>query len=167
MIIGRGDLAKAIKDRKGFIFYCNGVSNRKTLTSYDMGVEVMEVINLPEDSMLVYISTLSIYYSNSEYTQHKQRMETIIQKNFENYCIFRIGNITWGSNPNTIINYLKDKIKKKKPYDIRKESRYVLDKAELNHWISLIPTSGKHEMNVTGKRYTVKEIVDKIKANEL
>jgi len=162
-IHGRGDIASVITDKDGYIFYCNGVSNRLPLTKDAMAKEVTEVSSTPKDSMFVYISTLSIYYSNSEYTQHKMRMEAIIQKNFPNYCIFRIGNIKWGDNPNTLINKLGSDIYHKRPLQIKDEYRYIIDKEEFRHWISMIPQTGKHEMNVTGQRFKVRTIVEQIK----
>lgn len=167
MIEGRGDIAKAILDREGFYFYCNGVSNRKPLDTPSEAKEIMEVINAPENLMLVYISTLSIYYSYSDYTEHKKKMESIIKKNFENYCILRIGNINWGTNPNTIINNLKYKINHKQKFECRDEYRYIINKDELNHWIGMIPAQGKHEMNITGMRYKIKDIVYHIKNGNL
>ena len=42
---------------------------------------------------------------------------------FENYNIIRIGNITWGTNPNTFLNYIKNKMKnnKREPVIVHKE----------------------------------------------
>ena len=94
-------------------------------------------------------------------------MEVLIKEKFKNYCIFRIGNIRWGDNPNTILNNLGYKIHHKQQFEIRDECRYLIDREEFRHWISMIPTKGKHEMNVTGQRYKVKEIVKLIKDGKL
>lgn len=159
MIQGRGDIGKAIQDREGFTFYCNGVSNRLPLTEDAIIKEATELDVLAEEEkeeqMFVYISTLSIYYSESEYTKHKIEMEEIVRHGFNNYCIFRIGNITWGDNPNTLINHLrKDKSR------IEDTTRYLTSKDELNHWLQMIPKTGKHEMNLTGRRMSIKDIVN-------
>ncbi|MCR4307449.1 MAG: hypothetical protein NUV80_02735, partial [Candidatus Berkelbacteria bacterium] len=90
MIKGRGDVSSAIKDRDGFIFYCNGASNRLPLTTDAKVKEITEVAGLDKSKMIVYISSLSIYYSDSKYTEHKRKMEEIVRKNFDNYCIIRI-----------------------------------------------------------------------------
>ena len=158
MVIGRGDIGKAIEDREGFLFYANGLSNRYTITGLSKDKEEDEILTHARTlKMFVYISTLSIYYSNSNYTQHKLRMEHIIKTNFRNYCIFRIGNITWGTNPNTLINHLK-----KDKSNIQDTYRYLIDKEELNHWLGMIPREGQHIMNVTGTRKTIKQIVNEI-----
>lgn len=163
MVIGRGDIGKVIEDREGFIFYCNGISNRYPITEELKEKEEDEILTHARTlKMFVYISTLSIYYAANKYTEHKKRMEHLIETNFRNFCIFRIGNITWGTNPNTLINHLK-----KDSTFVADTYRYLLDKEELNHWIGLIPQGGKEYMNVTGKRLKVKEIVESIKQGKL
>lgn len=155
MICGRGDIGKAIEDREGFLFYANGISNRYTITGLAKDKEEEEILTHARTlKMFVYISTLSIYYSESMYTAHKVMMERIIKQNFRNYCILRIGNITWGDNPNTLLNYLKANPDAKRE-DV---TRYLIDKDELNHWIGLIPRTGQHEFNITGKRVNVKTL---------
>ncbi len=159
MILGRGDIAKAIKDREGFTFYCNGVSNRTPFNEHQRlkeSNELWRIFNVGFNGMFVYISSLSIYYSDSEYTMHKIFMESFVKSNFNNYCILRIGNITWGDNPNTLINHLK-----KDTSRIEDTFRYLIFKEEFNHWVGLIPKMGKHEMNVTGEMISIKEIVHK------
>lgn len=162
MIIGRGDIGKAIKDREGFLFYANGISNRFPITELSKHKEEEEILTLARTiKMFVYISTLSIYYSDSEYTQHKLRMERLIKTNIRNYCILRIGNITWGDNPNTLVNYLK--INQSRTDDTY---RYLIDENELNHWIGMIPKTGQDSMNITGRRISVPELVSKINNNK-
>lgn len=163
MIIGRGDIATAIKDREGYTFYVNGVSNRTPITDVTASNEVVGVSACDKECMFVYVSTLSIYYSNSEYTRHKVMMENLIRKNFDNYAIIRIGNIKWGDNPNTLLNNLSFKIHNGQTFRTLDEYRYLIDREEFQHWLSMIPRYGKHEMNITGQRYKVKEIVKMIK----
>lgn len=163
MIIGRGDIASAIKDRDGFIFFCSGVSNRTKLTIKDKNKEMDDVLKSNKSKMFVYISSLSIYYSKSEYTKHKIKMEEVVKSKFKNYCILRIGNIIWGTNPNTLINFFIRKVENKERFKVENTNRYLLDKPELNHWIGLIPKSGKHEMNITGKMVNVKKLVKRIR----
>lgn len=156
MIIGSGDIAKAIQDREGFIFYASGNSNRHPIKPCESDKEV------GLDEMFVYFSTLSIYYSDSEYTKHKIEEEQEIKRKLVNYCIVRIGNITWGDNPNTIINHLR-----KDQSRIDDTYRYLIDQDELNHWLQLIPRYGKHEFNITGRRMKVSEIVKEINDGRL
>lgn len=163
MIIGRGDIAKEIPDREGFIFYANGSSNRLPLTKGNRSLEFNEVYQQHNTSdMFVYFSTLSIYYpgERSEYTEHKIMMEKTIQSFFTNYCIMRIGNIDWGDNPNTLINRLKRDSSK-----VQETYRYILNREEFRHWCGMIPKTGQHIMNVTGKLTWVPDLVNQINAN--
>src|SRR3989344_6049946 len=124
MIIGDGDIASALKDKKEFLYFASGVSNSQ---------ETRE-------------------------SEHKIEMEKMVKNNFKYYTIIRLGNITWGKNPHTLINFIRNKLKNKEKIKIQPVYRYLVDKDEFLHWISLIPT-WNCEMNITGKRLLVKDIV--------
>lgn len=169
MIIGRGAIASIIQDREGFIFFAAGESNRFPFTEERGRAEEREIqdifINSPK-SMFVYFSGLNIYYPDggrSEYTKHKLRMEALVKGIFPDYCIIRLGSITWGDNPNTLINYIKNKIKETGDCEAKEVYRYLHTKEELQHWFGMIPTSGKHEMNVTGKMVWMPDLVKTLK----
>jgi len=167
-VIGRGDIATSITDREGFTFFCAGVSNREPLTDRARQNEMSRIWRMNGTSdMFVYISTLSVYYSDSDYTNHKRDMERLVSRTFDNYCILRIGNIVWGDNPHTLLNHFRSKIVAGEPLDIQDTYRYLIDKEELNHWVEMIPEKGKHELNITGKRLKVERIVELIKEGKL
>ena len=86
-------------------------------------------------------------------------MEALIKQEFLRYTIMRLGNITWGTNPHTLINYFRQQLKADKPITIQNTYRYIIDKDEFLHWIGLIP-DWSCEMNVPGRRMKVSEIVD-------
>jgi len=116
--------------------------------------------------MFVYISGLNIYYPDggrSEYTQHKIDMEYIVKKWFTNYCIFRLGSVTWGDNPNTLLNSIRKQIELTGTCEAKPVYRYLHSKEELTHWFGLIPSSGKHEMNVTGQMVWMPDLIETIK----
>jgi hypothetical protein len=174
MIIGRGSIASVIPDREGFIFFANGISNRTPLTDEAMNKErqqIMDFIPISQGKMFVYVSGLNIYYKEgdgrSDYTQHKLNMEDIVKCYFKDYCIFRLGSITWGDNPNTILNYMKREIIKNGTCEAKNVYRYFHTKEELAHWFGMIPTTGKHEMNVTGRTIWVPDLVEMIKKGEI
>lgn len=173
MIIGRGSIAQVIPDREEFIFFAAGESNRFELTEERAHIEKLKISAWIEsrDQMFVYISGLNIYYPEndrrSEYTDHKMHMEDLIKNNFENYTIIRLGSITWGDNPNTLLNSLKSQIASDSNFEGRPVYRYLHSKQELTHWFGMIPRFGKHEMNVTGKLTWVPDLVEKIKRGEL
>jgi len=165
MIIGDGDVAKALSELivdKDFLFFASGVSNSKELRESEYQREKDLLLSQDENKHIVYFSSLSIFYATERYQQHKIEMERIIKNTFYRYTIIRIGNISWGSNPNTIINFFKNKIKNNEPFEIQDTFRHIIDKKEFLYWISMIP-SWSCEMNCPGRMLTVKQIVKNIR----
>src|SRR3990167_7103610 len=101
MIIGNGDLASGIPDRDDLLFFCSGVSNSQELRESEYQREINLLLEQDKTKHIVYFSTLALFYSKTRYTKHKQYMEYLIKDNFRNWTIIRLGNITWGKNPNT------------------------------------------------------------------
>lgn len=155
MIVGHGDIASVLKDREGFLFFASGVSNSQCTDEEEYKREIKLLLEQDIRLHLVYISTLAVFYSDTRYTQHKLQIERIIKRRFPKYTILRIGNITWGTNPHTLINYLHAHPEA----EIRDEYRYIITKDEFLHWVNMIP-EWSCEFNITGKRMKVKEIVD-------
>jgi hypothetical protein len=155
VITGYGDIASILPKRDDLLFFASGVSNSLETRESEYEREIELLMEQPQNKRLVYFSTLASFYSSTRYTEHKRDMEEIIKEAFDKYCIIRIGNITWGTNPHTLINYLKAH----PDAEIKDEYRYVVDKEELLHWVNLIPT-WNCEMNVPGKMMKVREIKD-------
>ena len=105
MIIGNGDIASAIKDRKDLLFFASGVSNSRETRESEYRREIDLLLKQDKNSHIVYFSSLCVFYSNSRYAQHKRYMEKLV-KGFRKWTIIRLGNITWGTNPHTLINFL-------------------------------------------------------------
>ena len=154
MIIGNGDIASALPHREDLLFFASGVSNSKELRESEYEREKDLLLKQDKTKHIVYFSSLVVFYGHTRYTKHKKLMELLVKTCFENYTIIRIGNITWGTNPHTLINYLKAHPKA----EIKDEYRYVCDKEEFLHWINLIP-QWNCEMNITGRKMKVAEIV--------
>src|SRR3990167_7478274 len=159
-IIGNGDIAKVLKevDREDRLFFASGVSNSGETKRSEYEREKKLLLSQDKYRHIVYFSSFCVYYSDSLYAQHKRRMEGLVKKTFKHYTIVRIGNISWGSNPNTLINFLRNKIKNKQPYEVRSVYRYVVDKDEFLYWIKMIP-DWNDTMNIMGRRLLVKDIV--------
>ena len=87
-------------------------------------------------------------------------MESKVKLRFETYTIIRLGNITWGDNPHTLINFIRNKIRNSQPFDVKDEYRYIIDKDEFLHWMNMIP-DWNCEMNITGSRMKVADIITK------
>lgn len=160
MIVGNGDIAKALKDREGFIFFASGVSNSGEIPESEYQREIDLLLEQDISQRIVYFSSLAVFYSDTRYVQHKRDMEFII-KNFPHYNIVRLGNIDWGMNPHTLINYLRAHPEAK----IRNEWRYICSKDEFQYWVSMIP-EWNAELSIPGKRMKVKDVYEKyIKSN--
>lgn len=159
MIVGNGDVASALKKlsppHSNLLFFASGISNSQCVDEKEYHREYELLLDQPKDKHLVYFSSLAIFYSDTPYTRHKKYMEGRIKRMFANYTIVRLGNIDWGTNPHTLINYLRAH----PDAEIRDEYRYVIGQEEFLHWMSLIPR-WDCEMNCPGKLMKVKEIKD-------
>ena len=158
MIIGNGDIASVLIDREDRLYFASGVSNSQETRESEYQREVDLLLKQDRSQHIVYFSTLSVFYANTRYTQHKRKMEGLI-KEFPHYTILRLGNITWGSNPHTLINYIRAKVLNHEPVEIRDVYRYIIEKEELLHWVGLIP-DWNCEMSI-GQMMKVKDVVDK------
>ena len=167
-IIGNGDIATVLKKCKDndLLFFASGVSDSSETRASEFQREQDLLLSQDKTKHIVYFSSFCVFYSNSLYANHKAEMEEIIKKTFPRYCIVRIGNIAWGNNPHTIINFFKDKIKNDKPFVIQDVCRYVINEEEFICQIDMIPAQDC-ELSITGQRMKVSEIVDKIKEGKL
>ena len=154
MIIGHGDIASVLTDREDRLYFASGVSNSQETNEEEYQREKRLLMQQDKWRHIVYFSSLSVFYTDTRYSQHKREMEKMVKKNFGHHTIIRIGNITWGTNPHTIINYLRAHTNA----EIKDVYRYVVEKDEFLHWIDLIP-EWSCEMNIPGKRMKVIDIV--------
>lgn len=166
MIIGNGDIASVLKDREDILYFASGVSNSQETRQSEYQREIDLLLKQDKSKHIVYFGSLAIFYSDTRYVRHKRLMEELVKEHFKTYTIFRIGNIAWGKNPHTIINFFKNRIKNGEELEIRDEFRYVVNKEEFLYWIDLIP-AWSCEINVPGWRMKVSKIVEKIKAGKL
>jgi hypothetical protein len=161
MIVGRGDIASVLNDRDGAIFFVSGVSNSNETRESEFMREIELLDKQDKTKCLFYLSSIAVddMSKNSQYLQHKRKMELLIKSNFENYNIIRIGNITWGNNPNTFINYIKNKKNKGEPVEIKDEYKYVIDKEQLVLLTDNLPLTGQNTICVFGRMAKVAELV--------
>lgn len=153
-VIGNGDIASVLPDSP-LLFFASGVSNsqetREDQYQREIDLLMKQTQLFPH---LVYFSSLAVFESDTRYIKHKKKMEHLVKTFFPKHTIVRIGNITWGDNPHTLINYLKAH----KDAPIQDVYRYVVDKEEFLYWINRIPT-WSCEMNIPGRRMKVIDIV--------
>jgi hypothetical protein len=162
MIIGDGDIATVLKevDSDDLIFFASGVSNSQETRQSEFQRELDLLKEQNRGKRLVYFSSLSILYSQIDYARHKRFMEEAVKALFYDHTIIRLGNISWGTNPHTLINYLRANPNA----EIQDVYRYVIDKDEFLHWMRMIP-NWNIEMNCPGQMMKVKEIKDKYVLN--
>jgi len=167
-IVGNGDIATVLKeaDEKGLLFFASGVSNSQEKRESEYQREKDLLLSQDKSKHIVYFSSLAVFYGDSRYVEHKKEMEKLVKDNFSRYCIVRIGNIAWGSNSYTILNFFKNKIKNNEPFEIQDTYRYIVGKDEFLYWINMIP-DWNVEMNIVGRRMKVSEIVEEIKKGKL
>ena len=161
MIVGRGDIASVLNDRDGAIFFVSGVSNSNETRESEFMREIELLEKQDKTKCIFYFSSITVddMSKNSQYLQHKRRMELLVKSNFENYNIIRIGNITWGNNPNTFINYIKNKKSKGESVEIKDEYKYVIDKEQLVLLTDNLPLTGQNTICVFGRMAKVAELV--------
>lgn len=162
MIVGNGDIASVLMNRDDRIYFASGVSNSSETRELEYRREINLLYTLlseeNQSKRLIYFSSLCVFYSDTRYAKHKKIMEDWVRKLFPHHTILRVGNITWGSNPHTLINFIKNKIKNREPFEIQDVYRYIVEKDDFLYWIMMIP-DWNCEMNITGKRMLVKDIV--------
>ncbi|OGL25193.1 hypothetical protein A3A68_01820 [Candidatus Saccharibacteria bacterium RIFCSPLOWO2_01_FULL_48_13] len=159
MIIGNGDIASVLPEKKELLFFASGVSNSQEKRESQYLREKNLLLTQDKRSHIVYFSSLSVLYGDNRYAHHKREMEVLVKQEFFRHTILRIGNITWGTNPHTIINFFRNQLAKGKPIRIEDTYRYIIDKDEFLHWIGMIP-EWSCEMNIPGRRMKVSQIVD-------
>lgn len=154
-IIGSGDIASVLPERDDLLFFASGVSNSQETNVEAFRRETNLLLEQRGKQHIVYFGSLAIYYADTPYTQHKRQMESLVNDAFNKHTIMRIGNISWGTNPHTFINYFREHPEA----EVRDEYRYIVDQPEFLHWVDLIPP-WNCEMNVPGKRMKVQDAID-------
>lgn len=163
MIVGKGDIASILNDREGALFFVSGVSNSNETRDAEFFREIELLDKQDRSKCIFYFSSISVddisKVGSNKYLQHKLRMEALIKSNFQNYNIIRIGNIIWGNNPNTFLNYIRTKIKKGEPVLIKDEYKFVIDKEQLLLLTDNLPLIGQNTISVFGKMAKVNELI--------
>ena len=167
MIVGKGSIAKVLKDRNDLLFFASGVSNSSCIDEkeYDREFNLLKTISL--DQHIVYFSNLGIYYKKDRYTQHKINIEEYIRNNFKSYTIVRIEVCEWVTTSSTILNIFKKQLSQGTEPIIQDTTRYILSLNEFLYWIDLIKSGVKNEMNILGRKLTIAQIVEEINQHKL
>jgi len=163
MIVGRGDIASILNDREGVIFFVSGVSNSLEKRESEYEREYKLLSEQDKTKCIFYISSITIdnkeKFEMSRYLQHKKQMEDYIKSSFKNYNIIRIGNIIWGSNPNTFLNYIKNKVKNNESFFISDEYKFMISEKQLLSLTDNLPINSQNQISVFGQMVKVKDLI--------
>jgi hypothetical protein len=163
MIIGKGDIASILNDREGVIFFVSGVSNSLEKRESEYEREHKLLSEQDKTQCIFYISSITIdnkeKFEVSRYLQHKKQMEDYIKNNFKNYNIIRIGNIMWGNNPNTFLNYIKNKVKNNESFFISDEYKFMINEKQLLSLTDNLPIDSQNQISVFGQMVKVKDLI--------
>tara|TARA_R110001592_G_scaffold67551_1_gene207221 strand:- start:247 stop:738 length:492 start_codon:yes stop_codon:yes gene_type:complete len=163
MIIGKGDIASILIDREDVIFFASGVSNSSEIRQSEFERELELLSKQDKSKCIFYFSSITIdnkeKFKMNKYLQHKKSMEDYIKNNFQNYNIIRIGNIMWGTNPNTFLNYIKDKILNKKKVYLSDEYKFMVSKEQLLLLTNNLPLISQNQISIFGKMVKVKDLI--------
>jgi hypothetical protein len=162
IIDGHGDIANILRMRKGALYFAAGVSNSGCKDELEFIREKFRLRNAIRNAndlhlCLFYFGSISCFYNSNRYTKHKEEMEHIIKIECFDYNIIRIGNIDWGTNPNTFINFIRTKQAKGEQVEIRDEWKYMVSKEQLRLLCDNLPLAGKNEISIFGE---MKKVID-------
>lgn len=128
MIIWNWFLSKAFssyRDNNNILIFASWVSNsqNKDFKEFQREIDLLEItLKENKDKLFIYFWTCSVLDNTlheSLYVKHKLNAENIIKNSWNNYLIFRISNPVWRTNnPNTIMNFLYNKILNWEEFDI-------------------------------------------------
>lgn len=158
-ILGHGDIASILNDRPGALFFASGVSNSSCEDDSEFERETELLLRQDKNLFLFYFGTISMYEKSSAYVRHKIRMELWVRSIWTDYCIIRLGNLDWGTNQNTFLNYIRNRKAKNLPFEIRDEWKYMVSKDQLLLITDNIPLEGRHEINIFGNMAKVKDLI--------
>lgn len=177
MVVGSGMIATRFAEYTAderYVIFASGVSNSRETDAAQFAREthlLEKTIREHPDKTLVYFSTCSIEdpdAADSNYVQHKKKMEAMIRKQVRSFYIFRVSNVAGTSNnPYTLLNFFVFNILRDIPVTIWKNAcRNIIgidDVYSLIHHIlshRLWPNSVVNIANT--ENYSVPEIVETI-----
>ena len=143
MIIGNGLIAKSFLkkyDKDDIVIFASGVSNSKEDNPKNFKREkdlLLNTLETHQEIKFIYFSTVLIGYKHNQYYSHKKEMENLIRLHAKDYIIFRVPQLIGScGNNNNLINYLVDKIKSGKYFEVYDNlRRAVIDIEDLVNFV--------------------------------
>jgi nucleoside-diphosphate-sugar epimerase len=131
MIVGNGLVATAFRPwfakDAGRLVFASGVSNSRETRAEEFARErALLEPHIGRDALLLYFSTCSINdreLADSGYVVHKKAMEALVRE-ADRYAIFRLPQVVGRTrNPNTLTNYLHQKVSTGEPFQVWRNAR--------------------------------------------
>jgi nucleoside-diphosphate-sugar epimerase len=131
MIVGNGLVATAFRPwfakDAGRLVFASGVSNSRETRAEEFARErALLEPHIGRDALLLYFSTCSINDTeliDSAYVRHKKQMEALVRE-ARRFAIFRLPQVVGRtSNPNTLTNYLYQKVSSGTSFDVWSHAR--------------------------------------------
>lgn len=175
VVIGSGELGRAFENKRlgrNVYVFASGVSNSISAeqVNFNREVEMLKVASetIAKNETLIYFSSCFLSAPNKEMTKyyfHKQNMESLVSKLFENYIIFRLPQIfsTYQEGKSTLFNFIAYAIQNEKPFHLNMHAeRYVLHTDELVKLVKLFLSTDKYINTVVNLAYPNRIKVSKI-----
>lgn len=177
MVIGNGLIARSFEQytsSEEWVIFASGVSNSKTSVPADFEREAQLLAGTIAGNVakkIVYFSTSSVNdpdLQDTEYVQHKLRMEGLIQGKAQQYNIFRLSNLAgFSNNPHTVLNFFYQHIIEQLPFELWVNSeRNIIDVADVFITVDHVLQNGLFPnqcINIANtENYPVKYIVQTI-----
>lgn len=160
MVVGNGFIASAFsrfKDSDDVVIFASGVSNsRETIPDAFLREETLLRPFLSQERLLVYFSTTSVFdksLQGSKYVEHKLKMEELVRSSVGGHIIFRLPiMVGYSPNPNTLINFLIDKVVNCKPFVAHsKACRYLMSISDIEQFVPAFI----HKANFRNKTHNI------------
>lgn len=160
MIDGSGNIARALNDREGALFFARGVSDSSCKDVYQFRREEFLLGKYYGSGLCCfYFSSIQVEMTDTPYFRHKLHMESLVRENFDNYYIIRVGNLEWDNNPNTFLNFIRSRIAKGEHVEIKDEYRYMVSVAQLRLLTDNLPLIGHETISIFGRMAKVKDLI--------
>jgi nucleoside-diphosphate-sugar epimerase len=149
MVIGNGLIASAFKNYEKYddiIIFASGVSNsHETYSAAFLREKILleRTLRKNKDRLIVYFSSAGMFDETKNlYLMHKYAMEHIIMDSGNHYIILRLPQVIGdGGNPNTLVNFIVNKIKKDEIIDVYENAyRSIVDVEHIERIIYTLHT---------------------------
>ncbi|MDC0598492.1 glycosyltransferase family 2 protein [Gammaproteobacteria bacterium] len=179
MLIGKGVIANRFVDyslQSNCLVFAGGVNDsaiqdEALITNEEEAVK--KALAEWEDSTFVYFSSCSILDSSvqdTQYVQHKKRMEALIQNSAKKFIIIRLPQVMGLSDNNSsLVNYLFNAINNQKPFELwQNVQKNLIDIDDVHQIVGELLKSKQHMnkvVNVASTQQTlVKDLVHEIES---